>query len=106
MSNDDEVFLTKCRRNAGDIAGELANVVCLDVLWCLARPVTSLVWYRHAEAGFNDRIDLVSPPERALRESVQQNDERSLPSTTVFSSMPLVRSRLNLRSNNETGLIQ
>jgi hypothetical protein len=77
VADHDELFMAKRIRQSGDVVRQLDDVVGFDLSGTVTAAVAALVWRGDLEPRFNQRVNLMSPEIPALREAVQENDQRA-----------------------------
>jgi hypothetical protein len=77
VANNDELFMTERIRQSDDVISQIDDVVGFNLRWTVAAAVATLIRRGDLEPGFNKRINLMSPEIPALREAVQENDQRA-----------------------------
>ena len=76
VADDNEALVTEGVRQSDDVVRQLDDVVGFDLRRAVAA-VAALVRRGDLEPGFNQRVNLMSPEIPALREAVQENDQRT-----------------------------
>ncbi len=71
-------IVTERAGKPGDIVRQFDDVVGFNLRRPVAASITALVWRGHLEPGGDQRINLMPPQVPALREAVQENDQRAI----------------------------
>ena len=77
VADDDKLLVAQSISEANDVIRQFNDVVGFDRLGPVAATVATLVGHGDLEPSFHQRVDLVAPEVPALRETVQQNDQRT-----------------------------
>jgi hypothetical protein len=75
VADYDELLVTKCTRETGNVVGQFNDIVSLDRFRPITAAVAALVRNGDLETGFNQRVNLMTPEIPGLWKTMQENDQ-------------------------------
>ena len=76
MADEDRILGADVVEQPEQVGRQMIDAIGVDVGRCGRVSVAALVGHEHPVAGVDERFDLVPPRMRALRESVDEHDDR------------------------------